>query len=145
MAGRTAARNFFRLAHVVALVAATLLHATGAISAAADKANTMQTLTEADNDRTIDLRVGDTIRVSLPENATTGYRWEIDRIDEQIVEAAGSEPHYPGGAVGAGGEVTFAFKGKKSGAGDITLKYWRHFEGDSSVTKRFHLRLNTQP
>ena len=105
----------------------------------------MQTLTEADNDRTIELRVGDTIRVSLPENATTGYRWGIDRLDEEIVEAVGSEPHYPGGAVGAGGEVTFTFKGKKPGAGDITLKYWRHFEGDSSVTKRFHLRLNTRP
>ena len=105
----------------------------------------MQTLTEADNDRTIDLRVGDTVRVSLPENATTGYRWGIDRLDQQIVEAVGSEPHYPVGAVGAVGEVTFTFKANKPGAGDIILKYWRHFEGDSSVTKRFHLRLNTQP
>ena len=140
-----AARNFSRLAHVVALVAATLLHATGAISAAAEKANAMQTLTEADNDRTIDLRVGDSVRVRLPENATTGYRWGIDRLDVQMVEAVGSEPHYPGGAIGAGGEVTFTFKAKTPGAGDIALKYWRHFEGDSSVTKRFHLRLNTQP
>jgi inhibitor of cysteine peptidase len=121
------------------------LHATGAISAAAEKATAMQTLTEADNDRTIELRVGDSVRVSLPENATTGYRWAIDRLDQQIVEAVGSEPHYPGGAVGAGGEVTFSFKAKQPGAGDIMLKYWRHFEGDSSVTKRFHLRLTARP
>jgi inhibitor of cysteine peptidase len=140
-----AVRNFFLRALVIALVAAIPLHATGAISAAAEKATTMQTLTEADNDRTIELRVGDSVRVSLPENATTGYRWAIDRLDQQIVEAVGSEPHYPGGAVGAGGEVTFTFKATKPGAGDITLKHWRHFEGDSSVTKRFHLRLNARP
>ena len=105
----------------------------------------MQTLTEADNEKTIDLRVGDSVRVSLPENATTGFRWGIDRLDAQMVEMVGSEPHYPGGAVGAGGEVTFTFKAKTPGTGDVTLKYWRHFEGDSSVTKRFHLRINARP
>ena len=140
-----AVRNLFVVARVIALVVATLLHATGAISAAAEKANIMQTLTEADNEKTIELRVGDSVRVSLPENATTGFRWGIDQLDAQIVEMVGSEPHYPGGAVGAGGEVTFTFKAKTPGTGDLTLKYWRHFEGDSSVTKRFHLRLNARP
>jgi len=105
----------------------------------------MQSLTEADNNRTIELRVGDTVRVSLPENATTGFRWAIDRLDGEVIEAVGSESHRAGGAVGSGGEVTFTFKAKKAGADDITLKYWRHFEGDSSITKRFHLRLDTRP
>lgn len=105
----------------------------------------MQSLTEADNDRTIDLRVGETVRVTLPENATTGYRWAIDRLDKEVIEAVGSEPHYAGNAVGSGGDVTFTFKGKKAGTGDIVLKYWRHFEGDSSITSRFHLRLNARP
>jgi len=105
----------------------------------------MQSLTEADNNRTIELRVGDTVRVSLPENATTGFRWAIDRLDGEVIEAVGSGSHRAGGAVGSGGEVTFTFKAKKAGADDITLKYWRHFEGDSSITKRFHLRLDTRP
>lgn len=105
----------------------------------------MQTLTETDHDRTIDIAAGDTVRISLPENATTGYRWAIDRVDDDVIEAVGSEPHYAGNAVGSGGNVTFTFKGRKSGSGEIVLKYWRHFEGDASVQKRFRVRLNARP
>jgi inhibitor of cysteine peptidase len=137
--------NFLLLARVAALVGASLLHPISAVSAEAQPVNIMQTLTEADHDRTVDIAAGDTVRISLPENATTGYRWAIDRVDDEIIEAVGSEPHYAGNAVGSGGEVTFIFKGRKSGSGEIVLKYWRHFEGDASVQKRFRVRLNARP
>jgi inhibitor of cysteine peptidase len=138
-------RNFLRLACVTALVGASLPHLTSAVLPATEKARTMQSLTEADNDKTVDLRVGETVRVSLPENATTGYRWAIDRLDRDVVEEAGSEPHPSGGAIGSGGNVTFDFTAKKAGSGEVALKYWRHFEGDGSVVKRFSFRLNVQP
>jgi inhibitor of cysteine peptidase len=137
--------NFLLLARVAALVGASPLHVSSAGSAGAEKADHMQSLTETDNDRTVDLRVGETFRVRLPENATTGYRWTIDRLDDEVVEAVGSEPDYAAGAVGSGGAVTFTFRAKKPGTGDIALKHWRHFEGDSSVTNRFRLRLNVRP
>ena len=105
----------------------------------------MQTLTETDNDRTIDIPVGEIVRISLPENATTGYRWAIDRVHDEGIEAVGSEPHYAENAIGSGGDVAFTFKVKKSGTGEIVLKYWRHFEGDRSVLKRFRVRLNARP
>jgi inhibitor of cysteine peptidase len=104
----------------------------------------MLSLTETDNGRTIDLRLGDKIQITLPENATTGYRWAIDRYDEELVEAISTEPHYEGKAVGSGGEVAFSFQAKKPGAGEIALKHWRHFEGDSSVTNRFRVRLRVK-
>ena len=107
----------------------------------------MLSLVETDNDRTVDVRVGDVVRITLPENASTGYRWAIDRYDEDIVEALGSEPRYPAGTagtVGSGGEIAFTFKAKKAGTGEIALKHWRHWEGDRSVTGRFRVRLNVQ-
>jgi inhibitor of cysteine peptidase len=104
----------------------------------------MVSLVETDNDRTVDVRLGDVVQVSLPENATTGYRWTIDRYDEDIVEAVGNEPRYPADAVGSGGRVAFTFKGKKIGAGEIALKHWRHWEGDRSIIGRFRVRLNVQ-
>ncbi len=131
--------------HVAVLVSVVLLHLTGAVVAETGKANSMQALTELDNDRTVDLKVGDTLRITLPENATTGYRWAIDRLDEAIIEAVGSEANYAGGAVGSAGEAAFIFKVKKPGRGEIALKYWRHFEGDKSVIKRFRVQLNAQP
>src|SRR5260370_34132850 len=81
----------------------------------------MQSLAEADNGRTVDLRVGETFRVRLPENATTGYRWTIDRLDDEVVEAVGSEPDYAAGSLGSGGAVTVTFRGKKSGTVEIRL------------------------
>ena len=55
-------RNFLRLAGVTALVGASLPHLTSAVLPATEKARTMQSLTEADNDKTVDLRVGETVR-----------------------------------------------------------------------------------
>jgi inhibitor of cysteine peptidase len=105
----------------------------------------MLTLSETDNDRTVDIRLGETVRITLPENATTGYRWAIDRTSDELIESLGSEPRYTGNAVGSGGEIAFTFQAKKIGTGEIVLKHWRHWEGDASVTRRFRLRLNVQP
>jgi predicted secreted protein len=88
---------------------------------------------------------GDSVQISLPENATTGFRWAIDRYDEEYLEAVATEPHYPENALGSGGVVSFVFRGKKLGTGEIVLKNWRHWEGDSSVTNRFRVRLRLEP
>ena len=137
--------NLSELARVAALLGAILsLHADGAVAADTRKVHVMQSLTEADNERTVDLRVGESVRLTLPENATTGYRWTVDHFDREVVDPAGSEPHYAGGAVGSAGNVTFDFTAKKAGRGEVALKYWRHFEGEGSVVKRFRIRLNAQ-
>jgi inhibitor of cysteine peptidase len=135
------------LARVTALVGAWLIYSAGAVSCAdAERApNTMLTLAQTDNDRTVDIRVGESVRISLPENATTGFRWAIDRFDEEFIEAVATEPHYPSNAIGAGGEVSFIFRAKKTGTGEIVLKNWRHWEGEPSVTARFRVRLHVQP
>jgi inhibitor of cysteine peptidase len=142
--------NLSELARVAALLGAILvLHVSGAVAAEAVKAqvkvHAMQSLTEADNERTVDLRVGESVRLTLPENATTGYRWAIDRLDRDVVAEAGSEAHPSRGAIGAGGNVTFDFTAKKAGSSEIALKYWRHFEGDGSIVKRFRFRLDVKP
>lgn len=105
----------------------------------------MLLIVESDNGRTLDIGLGESVRVSLPENATTGYRWKIDRYDESLIEAIASETGYPASALGSGGEVAFIFKSKKIGTGEIVLKHWRHWEGESSVRARFQIRLNVRP
>lgn len=102
-------------------------------------------ITEQDNGRTVDVRVGESVSINLPENATTGYRWAIDRYDREFVEATATEPRYTANAIGSGGRVAFIFEGRKIGSGEIVLKQWRHWEGDSSITNRFRLRLNVLP
>jgi len=101
-------------------------------------------LGESDHGRTVSLQVGDVLRVTLPENAGTGYRWGIARCDAGIVVPQGSQAAYPtaGGAVGSGGEVTFSFQGHGVGNGEIVLKNRRSWEGDAPALAEWVLHLS---
>ena len=105
----------------------------------------MTTMIEQDNGRTIDISAGSSFRIELPENATTGYQWAVDRYDEEFVELVSTEPHYAPGPPGSGGKVEFVFKAKKAGSAEIALKQWRHWEGDASVIHRFNVRVSVHP
>jgi inhibitor of cysteine peptidase len=140
-------KPFLSLARATALVAACFMYPSGAVCDPNPKKGSqpMLLITEKDNERTVNVRLGESVRINLPENAATGYRWAIDRYDEQFIEAIATEPRYTANAIGSGGEVAFIFKGKKIGTGEIVLKHWRHWEGARSITSRFYLRLNVRP
>ena len=101
----------------------------------------MLVLSQTDNDRTVCVRVGDTVRISLPENASTGYRWTIERYDDEFLEALPAEAGYTSSSIGSGGDIAFIFCTRKAGTGQLVLKHWRHWEGDASITKRFRLQI----
>lgn len=102
-------------------------------------------LIATDNNRTVDIHLNETVRITLPENATTGYAWTVERYDKALVKEVTAEQHYPEGLVGAGGEIVFIFQGKKAGTCDIMLKQWRSWEGDSSIISRFHIKIKVMP
>ena len=103
------------IAGVIALAGACVMYTAGAVSCAeVEKAHsTMLLLTQTDNDRTAEVHIGGSVRINLAENATTGFRWAIDRYDEQLFEVVATEPHYPKDSIGAGGDVSFTFRAKK--------------------------------
>ena len=135
------------LMRALALVSASLISCSSVVHSVSpeDKPQAVLLIGESDNGRTVDIRLGESVRINLPENATTGYRWTIDRYDQELIEALSTEASYPPNTIGVGGEVSFIFKGKKIGTGEIVLKHWRHWEGDSSVTTRFHISLRVRP
>lgn len=112
-------------------------------------------LSERDNGRVVTVRVGEEVRVALPENATTGFRWAMDHVDGDVIEVLDEDVAYGAGtagsgtagsaAVGSGGVVVFRFRARKPGLGELRLKHWRHWEGDASVNRRFSVKLQAQP
>jgi inhibitor of cysteine peptidase len=95
-------------------------------------------ISPADNGKTCEARPGATIHIQLPENPTTGFRWAVDSVTDTFIEPQSST--YVQGqsvGVGGGGTRTFSFRAKQPGAGDIKLKLWREWQGDSSVVERF--------
>jgi inhibitor of cysteine peptidase len=134
----------FKLLWPVAAAAAAFMACAAAGPARVDMPESI-ILTEQDEGKTVDVHVGQTVIVSLPENASTGYRWAIEHADPSLVEAREAEPRYPSGAVGAGGRAQWVFLAKIPGTTLITLKQLRPWEGDASIVGRFHVQLRVLP
>jgi inhibitor of cysteine peptidase len=96
-----------------------------------------------ENNKTVAAKAGDTIVITLPENATTGFQWDVVSAPQEIVQFEGRGATPPAvGAIGAGGsEASFRFKTHAAGSGDIILNLSR---GDQSSTSasQYTLTLN---
>jgi inhibitor of cysteine peptidase len=95
------------------------------------------TLTERDDNSRIQARVGDTLEVRLPEIASAGYRWSPDDLDPSLFEVKEVGADYPDGAIGASGQAIFRITVRTAGNGALRLKYWRPWEGEEGVQRRF--------
>jgi inhibitor of cysteine peptidase len=99
---------------------------------------TTHELTSADDGRALSACVGDELVITLPENASTGYRWAVERVGEQL---RGDRTASPGGAREPGAARLAAFRFEVVGAGEsrLVLRHWRPWQGESSVLGRFAL------
>ncbi|HEY5998721.1 MAG TPA: protease inhibitor I42 family protein [bacterium] len=89
-------------------------------------------LTDADSGGRFTLRRGDTLRLSLRENGTTGYGWEFESRAESILVQVGEDYVLDGGHavqdsvhVGGGGTRTYTFKALQEGEDSLRLVYRR--------------------
>lgn len=105
----------------------------------------MRSLTLADDGSAVEIEVGETLSVRLPENASSGHRWAPDETAPHILTMVADEPSYVGGAgVGAGGEVTFEACAIAPGTADFAFKKWREWEGTPSIVERFRVRVTVR-
>ena len=98
-------------------------------------------LSGADSGTSFRATVGDTIVVTLPENPSTGYRWDVDQGGGKVLALVSADYAAPAGTplAGAPGTRTFTFRAQGTGGTHLVLKYWRPFEGDGSITQRFDI------
>ena len=77
----------------------------------------------------VSVRQGKTFQLQLEGNPTTGYIWEIAKLDERMLELVG-EPEFASdsNAIGSGGEFTFTFKALSQGDTTVELVYHRPWE-----------------
>jgi inhibitor of cysteine peptidase len=96
------------------------------------------TLTQSDKDSSLEVRQGDVITVRLPENPTTGYRWAIKEMDEEIIEPARESSDFalsPDAGIGGGGERRLDFRVKKAGVAHVQLELARSWEEGSAIDR----------
>jgi inhibitor of cysteine peptidase len=102
-------------------------------------------LTEADAGRSIELPVGDKLKVSLPGSPTTGFRWEVNVGDDTILKPGGEPEFEPSSkAIGGGGREVFSFDVASPGRMRLKLIYRRPFEKDISNAKTFEVAVTVR-
>jgi inhibitor of cysteine peptidase len=100
-------------------------------------------LTEADNRSTVDVQVGTQVSVRLPENPSTGYRWNADQVNDPLLSLAGSEfTQTAATGVGGAGTRTIRLVARAAGVAHLALKNKRSWEPDSAAVGQFDVTLN---
>jgi len=137
--------NFFFLSLVLALGIAV---SSGNAEASDKVAGAIQdvTVTEKNNNGTLEVNRGDILAVRLESSPGTGYSWQIIRNDEKLMQQLG-EPTLstdPAQKVIMGGKefTTFRFKATNSGMNVLELLYQRAWEKEKEPPKKFLIKVN---
>ena len=104
------------------------------------------TVGEEDNGSGVELEVGQTLEVSLEENPTTGFAWNLTEPPDPAVIAPtdddfeGSDPY----SEGAGGTRTLLYEAVGAGQTEMLLEYYFQTESDD-VNQTFSLTVTVGP
>ncbi len=93
------------------------------------------TIGQQANGTNVHLKAGDTLRVSLRGNPSTGYMWRVLKVDRTVLKPAGYTFKPDAARPGAGGVETRRFKAVK--AGTTRLKLAQQQSGSGHVAKIF--------
>jgi inhibitor of cysteine peptidase len=94
----------------------------------------MLPITSNMNGSQVEVLLGEQVELELPENPTTGYRWQVRAVGSPVLEAEGDSFQAAGGAVGAGGMRRLRFRAAQAGSADVELDYartWEHRAADT--------------
>lgn len=99
-------------------------------------------LSQSDRGRTVLVRKGDEIVVTLPENPTTGFRWKME-LTGKVLQPLDSPVFLPAGpGIGSGGGRTFTLVANDVGESVITFKLRRAWGPDMPSDTDVKLQIN---
>ncbi len=100
-------------------------------------------ITATENGSHVPLRSGEALELTLDENPSTGFRWQIVTIDSDILELETTTFNPPQTQrVGAGGQAVWRFRAVRAGSARLILSLYRPWEGLDSDVDRFEIRVD---
>ena len=98
-------------------------------------------LGDKDSGKSLELRVGDTVKLVLDANPTTGFSWsKMDKVDQSILKLEKNDYQQnpnPGRMVGVGGTTVIVYRAVKAGTAKIDLTYMQPWEPDSEFVTNY--------
>lgn len=103
------------------------------------------TLTQRDNGRSVTIGPSDSLRITVNENPSTGFRWIVEGADNETLELLSSD-YVPATSLmpGATGQHVWRFKAKSPGDVRLLLKHWRSWGGEKSVVERLEFAIHVK-
>jgi inhibitor of cysteine peptidase len=105
---------------------------------------TTQRCSEGCNGQTIDLVVGQTIEIHLPENPTTGFRWQRTTKDLAVCRLVSDTFGASSGPPGHGGEHSWIFAAVRPGECDIEFHLRRRWAGSAEPARTFKIYIRVE-
>jgi len=132
---------------VVALFAGyPVLEAKDDATAPRKKAEKSMRLTDADNKKTVAVAAGTAFDIALKGNATTGFQWQVGKIEGEAIRQNGKVDYvpdkHPERMVGFGGTFIFHFTLTKAAKAKIRLVYVRPWEKDKPPVQTFEITID---
>jgi inhibitor of cysteine peptidase len=90
---------------------------------------------------TVTVDAGQTLRVELDGNPTTGYEWEVSAVDATVLRYVDSDFDPDSDAEGSGGTVTLTFEAVGAGATLLELIERPSWEPPSDSHQRFSVTI----
>jgi inhibitor of cysteine peptidase len=80
------------------------------------------------NGRELELPIGETLDLRLPENPTTGYRWQARAAGQPALELSQDSVERHGPAIGDGGVRRWTFRAVQAGVARLDMELRRSWE-----------------
>ena len=128
---------------IVSLWLAAGVQAMGSGSKSEEGASVM-ILHKQDSGREVQVKSGDVIQVELDGAGGTGYWWYATGLDAARAELVSEETKAPSDKKLLGGPTRgiWRFKAKEPGKTDLTMKYYRVWEGPEKAVDQFSVILD---
>ena len=104
----------------------------------------VRTVTQHHNGKSLSLARGDTLRVELEANGTTGFGWEVAELPRNLKRASDryDAPRWETSGppiAGQGGTQRFTFAAKAGGRGTLRLAYRQPWDRKARPARSFRL------
>ncbi len=128
--------------HTVSMSLTALLLATGCATR-----ERIVTVTESANGSTVNIGVGDRLRVELPSNPSTGYSWQTMELNSWVLARTKRPVFTPDWVVGAdrqrmvggSGKLTLEYEAIGAGTSPVRIAYSRQWETNTAPAKTLQM------